>query len=483
MRLDLLDYGVLAVYFLLIAGLGIWFGREEKDTKDYFLGAKRMPWVAVCLSILATEASAITFIGAPAQSFERNFTYLQFAIGSLIGRILIARLLISAYYKGRVTTVYEYLKQRFGARTRDAGVIFFFVTRVLASGVRLLAISMALSVVAGIPLVQAILLAAAVATVYTFFGGIKAVIWTDVFQIAVFMGGAAFSFWFIISTLPGGWTGFMESTSGLSKFQMFDFRFTFKDAFVFIAALFGGCFITFSALGTDQGLAQRILTCPKAEQSQRAMILTGIIDFPIVLLFLCIGVGLFSFYKFFPDPNLPERADYVYPFFMVSQLPSGVRGFLIAGILAASMSSLDSSLAGLSSSMLVDIYKPYISPKASERHYLFVSRLFVVFFCICLVTVALLCHQTKSILVLGLKIGSFTYGSLLGVFLLGVTTRRGRCGTNIFAMLTSILIVLGVDRYTSVSWPWYVVIGTLWTYIFSYILGRAERGGFDEFGV
>ncbi len=475
MSLDLWDYGVLGVYFLVIVGLGIWFGREEKDTRDYFLGGKNMPWMAVCLSILATEASAITFIGAPAQSFERNFTYLQFAIGSLIGRILVAKLLISAYYKGKVTTVYEYLNQRFGMRTRDAGVTFFFVTRILASGVRLLAISMALSVVADVSLVQSILMVAGVALLYTLFGGIKAVIWTDVFQIMVFMGGAGLSFWFIMSNLPGGWSGLMEATSGLHKFQVFDFRLTLEDAFVFVAGLIGGCFLTFSALGTDQGLAQRILTCPKVEQSQKAMILTGIIDFPIVFIFLFIGVGLFSFYKFFPDPNLPGRADHVFPFFMVSQLPSGIRGFLIAGILAASMSSLDSSLTGLSSSMMVDIYRPYLVPKASEKHYLFMSRLFVTIFCLCLVAVALLCHQTKSILILGLKIGSFTYGSLLGIFLLGVTTRRGTCHTNILAMLSSTLVVLAVYEFTSVSWPWYVVIGTVWTYGFSYIFGGSKK--------
>jgi SSS family solute:Na+ symporter len=477
MRFDLWDYGVLVAYFLTTIGLGMWFGREEKDTKDYLLGGRNMPWMAVCLSILATEASAITFIGAPAQSFERNFTYLQFAIGSLIGRILIARLLISAYYRGRVSTVYEYLRQRFGMRTRDAGVIFFFVTRILASGVRLLAISMALSVVADISLVHAIILVAMVALLYTCFGGIKAVIWTDVFQIMVFMGGAVLCIWFILSTLPGGWSGLMESTSGLNKFQVFDFRLTIKDAFVFVAAVTGGCFLTFSALGTDQGLAQRLLTCRKVEQSQRAMILTGIIDFPIVIVFLLIGAGLFSFYKFFPDPNLPERMDYIFPYFMVSHLPSGVRGLLIAGIFAASMSSLDSSLAGLCSSMVVDIYRPYIRPQASERHYLFVSRLFVVLFCILLVAVALICHRTESILVLGFKIGSFTYGSLLGIFLLGVTTRRGVCFSNILAMVTSILVVAAVYVFTSVSWPWYVVIGTLWTYGFSYMFGNSEKRG------
>jgi Na+/proline symporter len=201
------------------------------------------------------------------------------------------------------------------------------------------------------------------------------------------------------------------------------------------------------------------------------MILTGIIDFPIVIVFLLIGVGLFSFYKFFPDPNLPDRMDYVFPYFMVNHLPSGVRGLLIAGIFAASMSSLDSSLAALSSSMVVDIYRPYIMPQASERHYLLVSRLFVVLFCVLLVAVALICHQTESILVLGFKIGSFTYGSLLGIFLLGVTTGRGVCFTNILAMVTSMLVVLIVYVFTSVSWPWYVVIGTLWTYGFSYIFG------------
>ncbi|HID93035.1 MAG TPA: sodium:solute symporter, partial [bacterium (Candidatus Stahlbacteria)] len=441
MRLAGVDIVVLGLYFCSIVFIGYWTSRREKDTEDFFLGGRRMPWGAVCLSILATEMSVLTFVGVPADSFRANYAYLQFAIGSLIGRVLIALLFLPAFYKGRVTTVYQYLFQRFGEGTRGTATIFFFVTRLLASGVRLLAASITVSVVTGWPLVISIILMAFIAMVYTTVGGIKAVIWTDVMQFIVLMGGALLAIGLLLYRVPGGWHSVTALAGPVGKLRVFDLYAAISNPKWLLVGIVNGCFMTFAALGTDQDLTQRMLTCKRTGDSQKALILTGVLDFPIVMAFLFIGTLLWAFYQHFPDANLPANTDRIFPYFIVTQLPMGIRGLLIAGALAAAMSSLDSALGALSSSAVVDIYRPHFKRHASERHYLAVSRLFVVIFCLALIGIAIACRGIEQILWLAFKIGGFTYGSLLGVFLLGVIAKRGSNRGNIIAMISSLVVV------------------------------------------
>ncbi|MFC1682800.1 sodium:solute symporter [Candidatus Zixiibacteriota bacterium] len=468
-----LDYLILIVYFCSLATVGYIFGRREQNTEDFFLGGRRIPWLAVCFSILATELSALTFIGVPADSFRADHAYLQFAFGSLLGRIGIAMLFMPAFYGGRVTTVYEYLAQRFGAGTRNTATLFFFVTRLLASGVRLFGASIAVSVVTGWPIIPCIGIMALFAMAYTGLGGIKAVVWTDVLQITVFLGGAIVAAIYLLTRIPGGWEGVVQVAGPLGKLRVFDLSINLSDPRILLVGLVNGCVGTFAALGADQDLAQRMLTTKKAREAQKSVILTGILDFPIVMLFLTIGSLLFVFYHLFPDPNIPAQTDRIFPYFIMTQLPVGLRGLLIAGVLAAAMSSTDSALGALSSSAVVDIYKPYIKQKASERHYLKVSRWFVVLFAAFLVSIAIASRNVEGVLWLGLKIGSFTYGALLAIFLLGTLVKRGSNLGNIIAMFSSVpvtLIIYSLESRLHISWPWITVIGMLWTFFWGYVL-------------
>lgn len=478
-----LDYLVLLLYFAAIASIGLLAGRKEKSTDDYFLGGRAMPWWTVTFSILATEVSAVTFIGTPGDAYRGNYTYLQFAFGSLLGRILIAVLLLPAFYRGRVTSIYEFLSQRFGEQSRRTAVIFFFVTQLLAAGVRLLLISLVLSVVTGFPLGAIIAAVAAIALFYTLIGGIKAVIWTDFFQFFIFMGGAWLAIWFILAAIPGGWSGLKE-LAGPEKFRVFDFRFSLTASTVFIIAFINGCVQTFAALGTDQALTQRMLTCRNLRQSRWSLILTGVIDFPIVITYLLIGTGLWALYEVV-GPALPAGyaadPDLIFPHYIVTVLPPGVRGLLIASIFAAAMSSLDSSINALASSAIMDIYRPFVRPGRSEKHYLAASRVFVAVFCVLLIGAALALEKIPGgKLWLGFKVTGFTYGALLGIFLLGVLTKKSNDRMNIYAMVTSPLVLLAftlAERHlfpgtTLLAWPWYVVVGTVWTFFWGWFFSR-----------
>ena len=481
MRLSGIDLAILILYFCSLAIVGYIFGRRERDTEDFFLGGRKVPWLAVCFSILATELSALTFIGVPADSFQADHAYIQFAFGSMLGRLGIALLFMPAFYKGRVTTVYEYLFQRFGAGTRNTATLFFFVTRLLGSGVRLFGASIAVAVITGWDIRICIGIMAIVAMAYTTLGGIKAVVWTDVLQITVFLGGAVLAFVFLLSKIPGGWQGVAQVAGPLGKLRAFDLSLNLSNPRILLVGLVNGCFQTFAALGTDQDLAQRMLTTKKTREAQKSIVLTGIIDFPLVMLFLSIGSLLFAFYHFFPDPGIPANPDHIFPYFIMTQLPIGLRGLLIAGVLAAAMSSTDSALGALSSSAVVDIYKPYIKRKATEKHYLRASRGFVVLFCIILVAIAIACRNIQGVLWLGLRIVGFTYGAMLGIFLLGTLVKRGSNLGNIIAMFSSVivtLIIFKLEPHLHISWPWIIVIGMLWTFAWGYVLdglGKTNR--------
>ncbi len=475
-----LDYLVLALYFISIAAVGILAGRREKDTEDFFLGGRRMPWWAVTCSILATEVSAVTFIGAPGASYRGDYVYLQFAFGSLLGRILIAFLFLPVFYRSRVTSIYQFLHQRFGERSRLTAVAFFFTSRLLASGVRLLVVALALHVVTGFPLFGIVIVVALIALVYTLVGGIKAVIWTDVLQFIIFIGGAWVAIFFLLQAIPGGWRGMTELVSP-EKFRVFDFAFNLTGSQVFLIALINGCFQTFAALGTDQDMTQRMLTCRNVKQSQKALLLTGLIDFPIVATYLVIGTALFCVYQVLGHHLPVEIArdpDRIFPYFIMTTLPPGVRGLLIASVFAAAMSSLDSAINALSSSAIMDVYKPFIRPGATEKHYLKASRIFVALFCVLLVVTAFLLNRIPGgKLWLGFKVTGFTYGALLGIFLLGVLTRGANDRMNLWAMISSAAFLIGLtlaEKYllggrTLLAWPWYVVVGTVWTFLWGWL--------------
>jgi len=475
--LEAVDWVVIAFYFAVIAGIGIWAGRKNKTTEDFFLGGRRMPWTVAMLSLLATEASAVTFIGAPGDSFGGTMWYAQMAIGSLVARVIVATLFLSAFYKLKVTTVYEFLKHRFGEATRGTGSAFFMVTRLLASGVRLCVMAKVVNVVVGVDFTLSLALVATVAVAYTFFGGIRAVMWTDVLQFAIFIGGAWLAFGLLLSHVDGGWSGMLDAARqavtdkgvAIDKTQIFDFSFSLTSKTFFWAAVLCGLFQSMAAFGTDQDMTQRMLTCRKPSLAKRGLILTGLIDFPIVFTFLLIGLALYALKAQTGFAAGIEDTDHVFPKFIVNYLPVGIKGLMLAAVFAAAMSSLDSALSALSSSAVVDLYKTYVKPDASDRHYLAVSRLLVVVFAIALVVFAWAVKDTGGVLTLAFKSVSYTYGGLLGVFLLGLLTKRGQNTTNIIAMVSSVGVVTLLRNVTEVAWHWMIIVGTVWTFAFAAI--------------
>ncbi|MBF0509754.1 MAG: sodium/solute symporter [Deltaproteobacteria bacterium] len=461
------DILILVAYFTSVLIIGGWYSKKEKTLTDFFLGGRAMPWLAVTISILASEVSAVTFIGVPGEVLRPggNFNYIQFAFGSLIGRILVAFVFMPAFYKHQVTTVYEYLWRRFGEQTRLAGSIFFLVTRLMASGVRLFAMSAALSVIMGWPLWMSLALSAGISVVYTLCGGVKAVVWTDVLQFGVFVSGAAMAIYHLKSSLPQGWETVRQVAGAAGKLVVFDLTLDFTRPMTLWAGIIFGTVITFAVLGTDQDLAQRMLCLSRLKESQKAIVLTGLIDFPFVLLFLTIGALLYTHYQVIPNPAIPSNTDYVFPYYIEHSLPPGLKGYLLAGIFASCMSSLSSALGGLSSVIIVDFVKPHLKTARTDAALVKISRLMVVAFGALLVFSAWIFSHYKGLLTLGFKVGSYTYGALLGVFLLGVLTRRGTAFSAVIGMVTSLPVVILISSCSDLAWPYFIILGTVWTFL------------------
>jgi solute:Na+ symporter, SSS family len=481
-----LDYIVLGTYFLVILGVGLWAGRGEKSAHDYFLGSGRQPWLVVGLSILATQLSAMTFIAVPGTAFASDCSYLQYYFGAFLGQLAIVWLLLPAFYGGRVTTVYEYLGTRFGPWSRSVASILFFVSRIVGSGLRLLIASIAIGVVFDWPLVPVIVASAAAAVAYTTFGGIKAIIWTDAVQVCVFVAGAVAAVVYMFIATPGSAMENLATAADAGKFHVFNWNLDLLDDTAFVVLLIHTFFLNAAVFGADQDLTHRMLTCASLRDGQRSLTFNAIIGFPVVALFLLVGVMMFVFFgahpELAPDPTL--RSDYVFPQFIAGALPAGwgLRGLLVAGVFAAAMSSLDSALGALSATAVIDFYKPYFARDRSTEHYVRAGRLFVLLFGVLLTLVAILFIEQSELLYEAFKWASLIFGSLLGVFLLGVLTKtRGDDRVNAVAMISGVALLAAI-KYSqdpeapTVPWPWWIVIGTVWTFAIGVLfVGRNVR--------
>lgn len=459
-----LDYFIVFIYLVATALLGTWIGRGQKNITDYFLGAKRMPWWAICGSIVATETSTLTFIGAPALAYSGNMTFLQVALGYVLGRFLVSIFLIPAYFKGEIQTAYQLLEARFGQQTRTLAAGLFQVTRALSDGVRLYATALVLGVVLSISDVWTILIIGAVTILYTFYGGIRSVVWNDVVQLTIYLLGAGLALGIILGRIPGGWSGIAAAAEPLGKFQVFDFTWTLADKYTFWAGLMGGAFLTFATHGTDQMMVQRYLACGDRRQSQLALILSGVVVLIQFFIFLLIGVMLYAFYQHFPLSRPLSKTDEIFPLFIVEQMPPGASGLVIAAIFAAAMSTLSSSLNSLASSSINDFYRNFLVKQASDSHYLRVSRLFTLGWGMVLIALSLLARNWGSVLEAGLTITSITMGSMLGIFLLGSWTRTTVQGAALVGMATGLAVMVFVSQLESIAWTWYTLIGTLVTF-------------------
>ncbi len=477
-----LDLSLIAVYLAGITWFGAQFRRRQKTLKDYFLGGRAAPWWAIALSIVSAETSTLTVIGTPALAFAGNLGFLQVVIGYLFARLIIAWLFLPHYFRGELFTAYELIGRRFGQRARKLTAGTFLILRALAEGVRVFAISIVVSIVLGTGELASIVVIVCLTLFYTFEGGMTAVIWTDVVQMFLYVAGAVVSFFVILQHIPGGWSALVEMAGAAGKFQVFDFNFAFTPEFFsrtysFWAGLIGGCFLTTASHGTEQLLVQRLLAARNQPESRAALLGSWIVIFVQFSLFLLIGLALYVFYLQTGLPA-PQPGDRIYPDFVWRYLSPGVAGLVIAALLAAAMSNLSAALNSLASTSVMDFYKPLTVAAGggrSESHYLKSARIATVIWAAILLGIGYLARHWGSVLEAGLSIASVIYGSLLGVFLLGVLTRRVGENAAIAGMLTGLAAMVTVKVATSVAWTWYVLIGTTVTFLAGLAASLVQR--------
>jgi len=472
MGFTVFDYIVLAVYLLATAAFGTLIGRGQKNINDYFLGGKDMPWWAISFSIVATETSTLTFIGAPAIAYTGNITFLQVTFGYLIGKLLVCIFLIPGYFQGDIQTAYEVLSNKFGSRVKNFAAFIFQISRTLADGVRLYATALVLSVVTGISDTWTIAIIGMVTVFYTFYGGMTAVVWNDAIQLMIYVGGALLAFWLILVKIPGGWAEVASTAAVDDKFSLLSFSWDMADPYTLLGCLIGGAFITFASHGTDQMMVQRYLACGDRWKSQLALMVSGVVVVFQFLLFLVIGVMLFSYYQHFPLGRELEQINRIFPIFIVEEMPAGIYGLIIAAIFAAAMSTLSSSLNSLSSSSMNDYYRPLIRPEATDAHYLRASRICTLGWGVILIMVSFLAKNWGEVLQAGMTITSITMGSVLGVFLLGLLQKKLDQNAGLFAMITGLVVMGFVGFSPEIAWTWYVLIGSSATLLSGLIMTR-----------
>lgn len=485
-----IDLTIIFGYLLGIVLFGAWFARKQKTTSDYFLGDRSVPWWAVAASIVATETSTITFISVPGIAFARggNFQFLQLVFGYLLGRVVIALLFIPSYFRGELMTVYQLLDRRFGGKIKVVAASLFVVMRNIADGIRLLLTAIVLAAVytsfqpganAEVIIVSSIVLIGVAMIIFTYFGGMEAVIWVEVIQLGIYIVGAIAAAVILSSSIDGGISGAVATASQYGKFSLFDFTLDFTKTFTFWAGLIGGCFLTMSTHGTDQYLVQRYLCTDRPRKASAALLTSGAIVLGQFIGFLFIGVLLFAFYQPFTDPGYTAAAstafpfaggDRVFPDFITRHLPPGLSGLVVAAIFAAAMSS---SLNAIAATAMNDLYKPLRAGK-TDKHYLKVSHLLTLLWGVVQIAVALaLRNKNRSALDLALSIASLINGPILGVFLVGVFLRRVSQPPALIGMLASAAVMLYIYFGTRIAWTWYVFIGSAVTLIVAWIASQA----------
>jgi len=470
----LADLAIIVCYLIFITWFGARFKDKNASVKSYFLGGRGAPWWAIAFSIVSAETSTLTVIGTPAISFAGNFTFLQLILGYLLGRIVISLLFLPHYFRGEMYTAYELMGKRFGSRIRKFTAGTFLVLRALAEGVRVFAVSIVISIVLGSNEVLSIAVIVCLTLFYTFEGGMTAVIWTDVVQMFLYVGGALVSFFLILHLIPGGWPHAFALGDAAHKFQVFDFHFAFtaqffQNKYSFWAGLLGGCFLTTASHGTEQLLVQRLLAARNQRESRLALFASWFVVFFQFALFLLIGVLLFVYYH---DTGhaVPKPLDSAYPDFVWNRLPVGLAGLVIAAILAAAMSNLSAALNALASTTIMDFFRP-MRPQTSEERLLRLARWATIAWGAILFSVGLAARHWGSVLETGLSIASVLYGALLGVFLLGVLTKRPGEWAAIAGMSAGFAATLALRSH--VAYTWYVLIGSLATFVVGYLAGFA----------
>jgi SSS family transporter len=461
MVLTWLDYLVIAGYLAAITSFGSWFARFQKTTRDYFLTDRSIPWWAICFTIVATETSTLSFIGVPAGSYAGSMAFLQLAMGYIVGRFLVSLLFIPAYLRGDLFTSYELLQRRFGPAVKNAAAIIFVVTRTFADGIRLFATALVISVVTQVPVAWTVVLLGVAMIVYTVRGGVAAVIWTDVVQMFVYVAGALVVFFSLLYRIPGGWETVAAAGAAAGKFRIFDLALDPTKVYTIWAGLLGGVALTLATHGTDQYLVQRLLSARSQKDAATGLILSGFIVFAQFMLFLVIGVMLFAYYQQTPLPRPLARTDEILPLFVITAVPSGVAGFIVAAIVAAALSP---SINALAATTVNDFYLKYVRPDADEATLMRMSRYATIGWGLAQIGVALASQWIdRSVLDAGLLVLSFAAGPVLGAFLTGVLTTRVGGDAMLAGMAAGVAVVGTVWWTNACAWTWYAFLGALVT--------------------
>jgi SSS family transporter len=481
-----LDYVIVAIYLIGVTVAGSLIGRKQKSTRDYFLGGKHMAWWSVGFSIVASETSTLTFISIPGLAYKSNMHFLQLAVGYFIGRLLVSVVFIPAYYKGDLETAYDLLGRRFGMQLRKFTSSVFIVTRVLASGVRLFATAIPVHIITGLGYPESILLIGSFTLVYTYLGGLKAVVAMDVVQLFIYLSGAAASMALIVHHLPNGWNDVLAfaHANGANKFQIINTQWGdtligfLSSPYTLVGGVLGGTFLTMASHGTDQLLVQRLLGCKSRWDSQRALMLDATFIVIQFAFFLLLGLCLFAFYG---GASLNElglkSSDEIFPKFIAESLPTGLAGLVIAGVLASAMGTLSSSISSLASSTFLDLFKMTKRGKAldNEKEVTW-SKVFTFIWGVILIGGAMLFTDTKNPVVeLGLKIASFTYGGLLGTFFLGLLFKHTSQRDAFVGFIAGLLAMVGVMTFTKIDFTWHTFIGCVVTLAAGNISSRLRK--------
>jgi len=482
------DYAVLAAYLVGITIFGSRFRSSHRSVRDYFLGNRRTSWVVISLSIVATETSTLTLIGVPALAYTEyarpelggSFTYLQVVAGYMVARVVISWLFIPAYFQGEMVTAYELLDRRFGSQAKHFAASLFLVMRALAEGVRVFAASLVLAAVLGASVpglphlwLWSIVIVGLLTLIYTFEGGIAAVIWTDLVQLVIYVAGSLVAAYMLVRLVPGGWNAIVADARAAGKLQAISWSLDLTVPFTFWGGIIGGCFLTMASHGVDQLLVQRLLTCRNQRESRLALIASGFIVFAQFGLFLTIGMMLHAYYATHPLPPMATN-DEIFPAFIVRSLPHGISGLVIAAIFAAAMSNLSGSLNSLASTTVLDFYKP-LAGVTDDARLLSLSRWLTAVWGVALIAIAMLARGWGSVFTVGLTIASIVYGPMLGAFLLGLTTRTASQTGAMAGIGVSLLAMIAVRVFTPLAWTWYVLTGTVLCVAVGLVVSRVDR--------
>jgi SSS family transporter len=460
MHISYLDFAILVLYLVGITAFGARFRKGQQNLRDYFLGGRTAPWWALSCSIVATETSTLTIISTPGIAYAGNLGFLQLVLGYVVARVILCVTLVPQYFKGEFYTAYQLLEKRFGTRMKSAAAVVFLCTRALAEGVRIAAIGKVVSVAFGTGNRTSIAIITVLTMFYTFEGGMRAVIWTDVIQFVLYILGSLGAFFLLLHKIPGGWPEITQAAAAAGgKLRIFDFAFSLTKSYTFWSGLIGGTFLTMASHGTDQTMVQRLLAARNERDAKKALITSGVIVFFQFALFLLLGVMLYV-YGLHETLVVPDGdADKIYPWFIVHRMPVVAVGLLLASIFAIAMSNASGSLNSLASSSIIDLGRQ----RTDGAHSLGRSRLTTLVWGVVLGALGLV--KWGPVLVAGLTIAAITYGAMLGVFLLGMWNKRANETGALTGFVVALISMILVRYETPLAFTWYVLVGTVITFV------------------